>query len=125
MRKLSLVVAGAFATVAAWVAPSLLASQPSTVRFEYLQVTPFSVPRDKGQWVFQERAYRACVAGSSEWTCRRFEPVTRTSGDDDSALRAMLATLGSEGWELVSVVDNTPDGRTGLSYLFKRLTPSR
>ena len=43
----------------------------------------------------------------------------RSEGGSDSALLALLATLGSEGWELVSVFDeNSPSD--GMTYLFKR-----
>lgn len=60
------------------------------------------------------------MATSAEWTCRKFE------GEGDvmsAALRSALATLGQEGWELVSAVDERHDRNSvfgGLTYLFKR-----
>lgn len=91
-------------------------AQAAASPFEYLRVTPFSVsiPIAPNQISFAP-GYRACVAAATEWTCREFRPETVS----DSALRTVLATLGNEGWELVSAVKE--DGPTSaLTYLFKR-----
>jgi hypothetical protein len=83
-------------------------------RFDYLRVTPYLPDPLNPARV----AYRACVAASTEWTCREFE----SKDSPDAPLRTTLATLGQEGWELVSAVDETPDVSLpdGLTYLFKR-----
>ena len=84
--------------------------------FEYLRVTPFSVSVPIGlDRISLREGYRACLAAETEWSCREFRPTTTS----DSALRTVLATLGAEGWELVSAVKE--DGPTAaLTYLFKR-----
>jgi hypothetical protein len=124
MRKLSLSVVAVIAVVAAMFAPSLVARAQSAVRFEYLRVTPYpanlATPgRINYRWV----GYRACVAASSEWTCREFEADGSSNDALHIALRTTLATLGNEGWELVSAVDERHELNTtfgGLTYLFKR-----
>jgi hypothetical protein len=102
-------------------APSLMARQQPIAQFEYLQVSPYVVQHPQGpQAVIERPAYRACVAGGAEWTCRQFEPSSSDPRGVDTALRVTLATLGNEGWELVSAIDQTPDRDGGLIYLFKR-----
>jgi hypothetical protein len=104
-------------TVLAWNLHGVARSQPRTPsasRFEYLRVTPYlSRPMNPVQV-----AYRACVAATSEWTCRDFD----SKENSNAPLRTALATLGQEGWELVSAVDETPSESIpeGLTYLFKR-----
>lgn len=96
--------------------PSLHA-RPNAPRFEYVRVTPYLFVRAEGQGVVERVGYRACVATSTEWTCRQFE----STEPSDVALRTALVTLGNEGWELVSAVDETPsEVHRGLTYLFKR-----
>ena len=120
MRKLSLAVAGLLALLALST-PSLIARQPSAARFQYLQVSPYLVQHPTGPNSVVERlAYRACVAGTAEWTCRQFEPSTRDPRGTDTALRNTLSTLGSEGWELVSAIDEMPERSGGATFLFKR-----
>jgi hypothetical protein len=113
MMKLSVAVAAVLAVVTAVFAPSLTARAQSGARFEYARVTPYqAVTRTPGHVEYKWAGYRACVAASSEWTCREFD-----------ALPTTLATLGSEGWELVSAVDGRHElngGFGGLTYLFKR-----
>ena len=105
MRKLSLAIAAVLAVVAALCAPSLVARAQNPMRFEYLRVTPFqSVTKTPGHVIYRWAGYSACMAASAEWTCRQFE------GDGiNAALRDALATLGQEGWELVSAVDERHD----------------
>ena len=116
----AIVVVAALVAVVLFTAVSSLGdgarAQAVVTPFEYLRVTPFSVsiPIAPNQVGFAP-GYRACVAAATEWTCREFRPETLS----DSPLRTVLATLGSEGWELVSAVKE--DGPTSaLTYLFKR-----
>jgi hypothetical protein len=118
MRKLSLAVVAAIAVVTALSAPSLIARAQSTARFEYLRVAPYAMTIQTPNVVGSRWAgYRACVAASTEWTCREFEH----KGSLD-ALPTTLATLGNEGWELVSATVQNDENvdRGGLTYLFKR-----
>ena len=90
-------------------------TQAVVTPFEYLRVTPFTVPIPASNHISMHEGYRACLAAAAEWSCREFRPANTS----DSALRAVLATLGNEGWELVSAVKE--DGPTSaLTYLFKR-----
>ena len=114
MMRLSLAVLSA--VIAVLFAMSIVGRAQSAVRFEYGRVTPYTVAQTQGGWVYQHVGYRACVAVTNEWTCREFEPKESS----EAALRAMLATLGNEGWELVSVVDEDPNSSLALTYLFKR-----
>lgn len=122
MLKLSLSVAAILAVIVGMTAPSLVgrAQSQSAVRFEYLRVTPYqAVTETPGRIIYRWAGYRACAAMSSEWTCREL------SGDNlNDALRTTLATLGNEGWELVSAVVENPEINTrdggALTYLFKR-----
>jgi hypothetical protein len=122
MAKLSLALAAGVAIVGtALFAPSL-AARAQSPRFEYLHLRPYgvippSVPQP-GVIRVERPAYRACVATTPEWTCRPFEPDANTSVNSDDALRLALLTLGNEGWEMVSAVDDTRDD--ALTYLFKR-----
>jgi hypothetical protein len=120
MTKFSLTVAAVIAVITAMFATALIARAQSATRFEYLRVTPYqSFTETPGRITYRWAGYRACVAASSEWTCREFEP-TDTS---NAALSTALATLGNEGWELVSAVDERHDMNStfgGLTYLFKR-----
>lgn len=115
MMKLSLSVAALIAVVAAMFAPSLVARSQSAAQFEYTRLIPYTVAQNEGRIRFVRVGYRACLAATDEWTCREFEP--RPS---DAALRAALATLGSEGWELVSAVAADANSSDALTYLFKR-----
>ena len=120
MVKLSLTVAAVIAVVTAMFAPSLVARAQSAARFDYLRVTPYqAVTETPARISFRWAGYRACAAASTEWTCREFE----AKGDSNTALRSVLATLGNEGWELVSAVDERHEVNTtfgGLTYMFKR-----
>lgn len=120
MAKLSLALAAtAIAVAIAAFAPSLTARVQSP-RFEYLHVRPYGVilpaTPQPGVIRVERPAYRACVAASPEWTCRTFEPDPNTRVDSDDALRLALLTLGNEGWEMVSALDDRP----AMTYLFKR-----
>jgi hypothetical protein len=66
--------------------------------------------------VQERQGYRACVAGINQWTCREFSPA----GPSADALRTALVTLGNEGWELVSSVQEEDAPMHALTYLFKR-----
>ena len=64
--------------------------------------------------------YRACIAATEVWSCREFADQ---SDEPNGGPRTMLATLGNEGWDLVSSLDErheTNSDFVGLSYLFKR-----
>jgi hypothetical protein len=119
MSQLSLALVAVVVVIAsATFAPSRIVRAQSAARFEYARVTPFIVNTVvSANRVQQTNGYRACVAGTTEWTCRDFKPTESTD-----TVRTALATLGSEGWELVSVVDeNPPDYNPhGLTYFFKR-----
>ena len=123
MRKLSLTVVAAIAVITATLAPSLVARAQTAPRFEYLRVTPYRADMmTPGRLIQRWGGYRACVAASNEWTCREFEQTDLPNG----ALPTMLATLGNEGWELVSAVDEKHElngSFGGLTYLFKRQKP--
>src|SRR4051812_17015411 len=105
MSRRSLAVVGLMALVAAPLASSLGARAQNAPRLEYARVVPvvtrvYTSPNS----VQERRGYRACVAGAADWTCRDF-PATEIAG---SALRTTLSTLGNEGWELVSAVNENP-----------------
>ena len=74
-----------------------------TAQIEYLRVTPFGVSVQAGLRVSVHEGYRACRAAVTAWTCRVFQPAP-----SNDALRTVLATLGSEGWELVSAIKDEP-----------------
>jgi hypothetical protein len=120
MVKLSLTVAAVIAVVTAMFAPSLVARAQSAARFDYLRVTPYqAVTETPGLISARWAGYRACMAASTEWTCREFE----AKDNPNSALRTALAALGNEGWELVSAVDDRHELDStygGLTYMFKR-----
>jgi len=117
MPKISLALVAVVVIACAMFAPSRIVRAQSAARFEYARVTPFVVSTVVANRMQQTNGYRACVAGTTEWACRDFKPTESTD-----AVRTALATLGSEGWELVSVVDeNPPDYNPhGLTYFFKR-----
>ena len=85
---------------------------------EYLRMTPYvTVTPVAANAVQESRGYRACAAGTAEWRCRDFQSPKSSA----EALRTALVTLGNEGWELVSAVEEDPAFNTrGLTYLFKR-----
>lgn len=125
MRSLSLAVGAIVGIAAALLARPLVAQQQTSATLQYLVVTPYVTQLPDGRNARLRPAYAACLAGGPQWTCRDFEPprdVVRDAGRiDDEALRVMLVTLGSEGWELVSTLDTTPDNfQMGMTYLFKR-----
>ena len=118
MSKTSLVIVAVVVVIVAMFTPSRIVRAQTNPRFEYARVTPYVLNIGVApNRVTQTNGYRACVAGTTEWTCRDFKPTESTD-----AVRTALATLGSEGWELVSVVDeNPPDYNPhGLTYFFKR-----
>lgn len=98
--------------------PSLIAKQQTATKWEYLRLAPGLA----GEIIdMSQHGYQACEATEVEWRCREFKSGSRTSGDD--ALRRALATLGAEGWELVSTVDTARDGVVypwGMTYVLKR-----
>ena len=114
MRKLSLVGFAVIPLAMALFAPSVIGRAQSAVRFEYTRVTPYLMnPMDP-----RRVSYAACVATPTEWRCREFA----AKDSSDVALRTALATLGNEGWELVSAIDDPPGQSLpeGMTYLFKR-----
>jgi hypothetical protein len=115
MRKLSLAVVAAVVLIAAVFAPSLIARQQSATRFEYLRVAPYGGQvQEQGRVVLSTfLGLRACVATSTEWACRDFPQAS------SDAIRTVFATLGNEGWELVSA-GYDPQGLAAGTYLFKR-----
>jgi hypothetical protein len=100
---------------AAWV-PGVTARPEAAARFEYMRLTPGLPPNAKSA---TPEGYMACVAGAGGWVCRQFGA---TDTDHEAGLRSALATLGSEGWELVSMTDETQNlgYPKGLTYVFKR-----
>ena len=121
MSKVSLALLAIVAIIATAAAtPSLSARAQTASRIEYARVTPYMVSFQKAPNHVQPRyGYRACVATISEWRCREFEPTDAST----ASLRTTLATLGNEGWELVSAVQDDPiaSNPSGLlTYLFRR-----
>jgi hypothetical protein len=117
MAKLSLAVGVVAAIVLVTFAPSLTARTQNTGRFEYVRMSPVGTRINTSATSIQIRyGYRACVATAAEWTCREFPPTESS----DAALRVTLATLGNEGWELVSTVNEELESNKPLTYLFKR-----
>ena len=114
MSKTSLVALSVVALVAAAFASTGGVRAQSSASIEYLRVAPHRVSQTTGKMIVWRTAYRACVATTGPLECRDF------GGGSESAVLIILATLGSEGWELVSVVkeDKSMDGP---SYFFKRL----
>ena len=115
MTTLSLSVVALIAIIAAMFASSLVASAQSAARFEYNRVTPYGRMHTEGRIGNIRIGYRACLAATDGWTCSDFEPQA-----SDAAFRTALATLGNEGWELVSVSADPSPSPYGLTYLFKR-----
>ena len=107
---------GILGTAAILSVPATHARQTTPAQFVYLRLSPGLPPRD-GQT--QRQGYRACEAMLSEWNCREF--ASRT-GDPEDGLRRAMATLGTEAWEMVAVIDQTADLSypKGPTYLFKR-----
>jgi hypothetical protein len=105
-------------------AGSLLLARPqhTSTRWEYARLSPAFFPTEMG--LFTGAGYQACVAEAERWTCRDFRPPWASESADpsvsgsDTALRKAFASLGSEGWELVSVV--VEPNTVASSYLFKR-----
>ena len=118
MSRRSLAVVAGLVVVTALFARSPVAGAQGGTRLEYVQMKPVIVrTMVDANTVGERMGYRACVAGLNEWTCRDFQP-TRSSAD---ALRTALVTLGNDGWELVSAVEEDPSVNPhGLTYLFKR-----
>jgi hypothetical protein len=113
MSKLTFAFLSMIAIAAVVVSADGLRAQSST-SFEYLRVSPYYVSQQSGRMTYQRTAYRGCLATTGQLNCREF------GGASDSALLAMLATLGGEGWELVSVVDEGDPALSGMTYFFKR-----
>jgi hypothetical protein len=118
MSRISLTLVAAVVVVAALFAPPRAVRAQGATRIEYVRVTSYVVRTPVVPNAVQERdGYRACVAGITDWACRDFPP-TQSSMD---ALRTALATLGNEGWDLVSAVQQDPNmGTHGMTYVFKR-----
>ena len=120
MSKGTLSLAGFLVVTTAMLAPSLTARTQSAGRFEYLRLSPYGANVPQGPGRVQHRSgYRACMAALPDFTCREFAPTS------EAALSTALATLGTEGWDLVSVVEADPDRSypLGLMYVFKRQAP--
>jgi hypothetical protein len=119
MSKIKIsIVSACFIVGVAGTAGSLRAQ--STPRFEYLRAFAYGERQQvsdirRGPTVRVGKAYRACIAAENEWNCRDFARAEAP----DSPERKMLSTLGDEGWELVSVVQEA-DSQFGVTYLFKR-----
>lgn len=122
MRRFALTVLGLLLVVGAFVAPRLAARADSTAHFDYLHLRPGLPEFDvtTGQRTSPPRnGYTACVAKSPDAAkCREFADKE----SQDRALNVALGTLGSQGWELVSVIDETANQGSpkGLTYIFKR-----
>jgi hypothetical protein len=114
VSKVSLATLSVAALIAATIASADALRAQSTTPIEYLRVSPYYFAENSGQRIHQRTAYRGCLATTGQFNCREFGAAS------DSALLGMLATLGSEGWELVSVVDEEDPARNGLTYFFKR-----
>ena len=96
-----------------------VALPPVVGGFEYLRVVPYDVSDLTAGYGRRFAGYRACVAGTADWTCRDFQPPLNDSSNP--ALRLMLATLGNEGWEVVTAVPISEGALAGaMTYLFKR-----
>jgi hypothetical protein len=127
MSRSSLAVVAGLVVVTALVARSPAAGAQSGSPLEYIRMTPYVVQVTAApNAVLEGTGYRACLAKLNGWTCREFlptDPGARARGFSFStdALRIALVTLGNEGWELVSAVDEDPGVNSrGLTYLFKR-----
>ena len=117
MTKTSIALVVLVALAMSAFAPSLVVRAQTFTRFEYARVTSFGRHIPTGPNSVESRSgYKACVAAVSEWVCRDFEPTESTS----AALRTALATLGNEGWELVSAPSVDLNSPQGATYLFKR-----
>jgi hypothetical protein len=118
MSKIPLALVGVVVVGSAMLTPSLVVRAQSASRIEYVRVTPYAAYTPVSPNAVREHyGYRACVAGLNEWACREFRAESSTD-----ALRTALVTLGNEGWELVSTVEENPNvsGTVGVTYLFKR-----
>lgn len=119
MLKLSLATLSVVVILAAVFPSSIVTRAQGATQFEYIRATPFGVRWESSNIAgsgksgfYIKTAYRACRASGETWNCREFPP--------ESALQTMLSTLGSDGWELVSVVNENPNNGSDLTYLFKR-----
>jgi len=119
MPKLSLVLVVVIAVgAAAFISSPSARAQPST-SIQYARVTPYVAHfRTSPNSVLERHGYRACVANAENWACRDFAPADSSN----DALRTVFATLGNEGWELVSAIKEQPEqiSPMGVTYLFKR-----
>lgn len=125
MRRFALIVVGLLLLTAALALPTLTVRAASTSRFEYLRLEPGLPQFDLGTgtplFPANRQGYVACVAGRpATEKCREFEDA----GGQSRAMEVALSTLGNEGWELVSVIDETVNQGSpkGLTYVFKRQT---
>ena len=93
-----------------------LTAKTSAARFQYLRLTP-GVPQPGPLDTRPQHGYQACEAKPKAWSCRTFK-----AAHPDDGLRDAMTTLGAEGWELVSAVDEAEhlSYPKGLTYLFKR-----
>jgi hypothetical protein len=100
-------------------ATSVVTTRTTTAetRWGYLTVTPgvSARPGDAAP-----SGYRACQATLERWSCREFRSAP--AADNNDVLAKVLTTLGDEGWELTSVLDETKQlsQPRGLTYIFKR-----
>lgn len=113
MSKVSLAILPVVALIAAALTSADGLRAQGSSQIEYLRVAPYLTFQQSGRMKYERTAYRGCVATTGPFNCREF------GGASDSALLGMLATLGSEGWELVSATNEDLD-RSGLTYIFKR-----
>ena len=121
-RSIGLAAIAALAAIA-FTIPTLMARQQVATSGRYLRLTPglrFGMDFDMSQ---RPMGYQACEAKDAAWKCRDFKSADQQSNDD--ALRRALATLGAEGWELVSTIEQsgTVVYPVGLTYLLKRQQP--
>ena len=121
-RSIGFAVIAALAAIA-FTIPTLTARQQAATKWEYLRLTPglrLGMDYDMSQ---RPMGYRACEAKDAAWKCRDFKSADQQSNDD--GLRRALATLGAEGWELVSSIDQQGNVAypVGLTYLLKRQQP--
>jgi len=117
MSKIPLAFVAVIGVVAALFASSLIVRAQGAQRFEYVRVAPYMARIPVGANAVQERiGYRACVARISEWACQEFPPTEPST----EPLRNALVSLGNDGWELVSAVEEYPNfgtqfGANGLT----------
>jgi hypothetical protein len=78
-----------------------------------------AVTQTQGVSMLTTMGYRACMAVDNDWKCRTFDRADRSDTALQTTWATTLTTLGNEGWELVSVVQDPP-ATSANTYIFKR-----